>query len=429
MTGVSSRHAPSFYAATVEAPPPRPALAGTAVADVCIVGGGFTGLNAAITLAEAGRKVVLLEQNLVGWGASGRNGGQLHTGQRRDQVYLEQAYGEETARRLWELAEEAKALVLERIHRFGIECDWMPGLIHAAHKARFVGEEYDYAEKLSRDYGYERIDLLDRDQLAAAIGTDVYFGGIRDRGAGHLHPLKLALGLARAAEEMGVKIHEASPATALRRRDGLLHVETANGTVHAGDVLLAGNGYLAGLQSELDATVMPIHNYILATAPFDRGQADALIPGREAVADTRFVVHYWRLTKDRRLLFGGGETYSPDFPADITGLVRRHMLKIYPQLGGVKVDYAWGGTLAVTRTRMPYLRRVEPNLYVAAGFSGQGVSIAGFSGHLAAMAMLGEGDDFDVMQSLSTPKFPGGRLLRWPLMVLAMSWFALRDRL
>ncbi len=429
MTGVISRHAPSFYAATVEGAPARPALAGTSIADVCIVGGGFTGLNAAITLAEAGRKVVLLEQNLIGWGASGRNGGQLHTGQRRDQAHLEQAYGKEKARKLWELSEEAKSLVLERIDRFRIDCDWMPGLIHAAHKARFVGDEYDYAEKLSRDYGYERIDLLDRDALAAAIGTDVYFGGIRDRGAGHLHPLKLALGLARAAEEAGATIHEATAATALKRKDGMMHVETPNGIVHAKDVLLAGNGYLAGLEGELDATVMPIHNYILTTAPFSEREADALIPGREAVADTRFVVHYWRLTKDRRLLFGGGETYSPDFPADITGLVRRHMLKIYPQLDGVKVDYAWGGTLAVTRTRMPYLRRTEPNLYVAAGFSGQGVSIAGFSGHLAAKAMLGDGGDFDVMQSLPTPRFPGGRLLRWPLMVLAMSWFALRDRL
>ncbi|MBA5778319.1 FAD-binding oxidoreductase [Stappia sp. F7233] len=429
MTEIAQAHAPSYYTATAHPREPAPALAGSASADVCIVGGGYTGLHAALTLAEAGRKVVLLEENLIGWGASGRNGGQLHTGQRRDQSYLEDTFGKEMARRLWDLSQEAKALVKGRIDRHRIDCDWMPGLIHAVHKERYLSEELAYAEKLSRDYGYDAIDKLDRDALAKAIGTDVYFGGTRDREAGHLHPLNLALGLARAAEAAGVTIHEATRATRLVEENGRVVVETTNGRVDAGDVLLAGNGYLAGLDTDLDARVMPINNYILTTEPLDEARADALIPGREAAADSRFVVHYWRLTKDRRMLFGGGETYSPSFPADIASFVRKHLLGIYPQLADVKIDHAWGGTLAVTQNRLPYLRRVRKNVYAAAGFSGHGVAIAGFSGHIAALAMIGDSERFDIMSSLPVARFPGGRLLRWPILVLAMSWFALRDRL
>ncbi len=422
-------HAPSYYAATAAAAPQRPPLAGTQRADVIIVGAGYTGLNAAITLAEAGRTVVVVEQNRVGWGASGRNGGQLHSGQRRDQGHLEAVCGKETARRLWILAEEAKALALDRIERYGIACDWTPGLIHAVHKESWLADEYRNAERLARDYAYDAIDLLSREELQAAIGTGVYFGGTRDRGAGHLHALNFALGLAAAAESAGARVFEATPALRLADQANGIVVETPKGSVEAEAVLLAGNGYLAGLDAELDARVMPIHNYILTTEPLARERADALIPNREAVADSRFVVHYWRLTRDRRLLFGGGETYSPTFPKDIAGFVRGHMLKIYPQLADVAISHAWGGTLAVTQTRMPCLMRPRPRVYAAAGFSGHGVATAGFAGHIAAQAMLGDSERFDVFAGIEAPRFPGGRLLRWPILVLAMSWFALRDRL
>lgn len=429
MTDIAAPHAPSFYAATVPGGAVRPALTGRVRADVAVVGGGFTGLNAALTLAEAGRQVVLVEQNRIGWGASGRNGGQLHSGQRRDQDHLEAAFGLERARRLWELAEEAKALLLGRVERHGIDCDWMPGLIEAAHKPAHVEEGWRYAEKLARDYGYDKVTPLTRAELATAIGTPVYFSGTRDAGAGHLHPLKLALGLAAAIEAAGGTIHETTAATSITPQGGRVQVGTTHGEIDAGEVLLAGNGYLDGLDADSEARVLPINNFILTTEPLSEAEADALIPGREAVSDTRFVVHYWRLTKDRRMLFGGGETYRRGFPADIEGFVRAHMRKVYPQLAEVPVAHAWGGTLGVTQTRMPCLRRSRPGVYVAAGFSGHGVAMAGFCGHVTAQAMLGDSERFDVFSALPTPKFPGGRLLRWPILVLAMSWFALRDRL
>ncbi len=430
MAPVRSHHAASYYAATVPEQPPRPSLSGGARADVAIVGAGFTGLNAALTLAEAGRSVVVLEAERVGWGASGRNGGQLHSGQRRDQHYLHDTYGPEMARRLWEMAEEAKSLLHGRAARYGIDMDWMPGLIEAAHKPRFVQEEWDYADFLAREYGYEGIERLESDELAAAIGTDLYHGGVRDPGAGHLHPLKLAQGLARALETTGGVIHEESPVTRLEDlAGGRVRVVTEGGFVEADMVLLAGNGYLSGLDADSEARVMPISNYILTSEPLDEAAADALIPGREAVSDSRFVVYYWRLTKDRRLLFGGGETYRKGGPRDVAAFVRGHLANVYPELTGLKVSHAWGGPLAVTQTRLPCLRRTRPGVYVAAGFSGHGVAISGFAGHAAALAMLGESERFDVFAKLKTPAFPGGRLFRWPILVLAMSWFALRDRI
>ncbi len=429
MTDIRTAHAPSYYAATAHSEPNRPALFGQTRADICIIGGGFTGLNAALTLAATGRSVMLLEQNRVGWGASGRNGGQLHSGQRRDQDYLETEFGHSAAQKLWRMAEDAKALALGRIKEYDIDCDWTPGLISAAHKSRYVDEEHRYADKLAKAYGYDLVDKLDQGELEAAIGTNVYHGGVRDRGAGHLHPLNFALGLAKACKFRGARIYEATPALTLTDTADGVRITTPHGQIDAKTVLLAGNGYLAGLAPEVERRVMPINNFILASEPLSEKAADALIPGREAVADTRFVVHYWRLTKDRRMLFGGGENYSPNFPKDISGFVRKHMLKIYPQLDDLKIDYAWGGALAVTQNRMPCVRRVRSNVYVAAGFFGHGVAMAGFAGHVTAKAILGDTEQLDVFEKIPTPGFPGGRLFRWPILVLAMSWFALRDRL
>jgi gamma-glutamylputrescine oxidase len=422
-------HAPSYYAATANGRVARPRLEGTVKADVCIVGGGYTGLSAALHLADAGRKVVLVEANQVGWGASGRNGGQLHSGQRRDQVWLERRVGLDDARRLWRLGEDAKALVRGLIDRHAIACDWVPGLIDVVHKASLADDEIGYAEKLRRDYGYEEIEGLDRDQVAAAIGTPRYFAGFRDRGAGHLHPLNFALGLARAAETAGAALYEHSRVVRVAEGRGGGVETDGGGRVEAETVVLAGNGYLSGLDPDTEARVLPIRNYILATEPLSRARCDGLIPNREAVSDSRFVVRYWRLSADGRMLFGGGETFGLGDPRDMKAFVRHHMVEVYPQLADVRVDFAWGGTLGITQTRTPFLRRQRPGLYVAGGYSGQGVSIAVLAGQLMADAIAGDTGRFDVFARLPVPRFPGGRRFRAPLLSLAMTWFSLRDRL
>jgi gamma-glutamylputrescine oxidase len=415
----------SWYAATATPLPPFPALAGMQQADVCVVGGGYTGLSAALHLAEAGHSVVLVEANRVGWGASGRNGGQVGAGQRQDQDWLEKTMGRDRARALWDMAEEAKALVKALVARHAIDCDLQPGIVYAAHKPAFVGEYHAYAERLARDYGYDRIVPLDRAGVATALGTDVYHGGLHYRDSAHLHPLNYALGLARAAAAAGVRIFERSRVVS---RDDL-GVVTDGGSVAARFVLYACNGYHCDIEPGITARIMPINNFIVATEPLGADRARALMPGRVAAADSRFVVNYWRLSHDHRLLFGGGETYGWRFPDDIAALVRRPLARTYPQFADIALDYAWGGTLAITVNRMPAFQRLAPNVLSASGYSGHGVAIATLAGKLMAEAVAGQAGRFDVFATLPQPRFPGGAALRWPLLVLAMSWYALRDRL
>lgn len=418
-------HAPSLYAAGADASLSFPPLDGDMRADVAILGGGYTGLSAALHLAEAGVNVVLLEAERVGWGASGRNGGQLHSGQRRDQDWLEAHLGFADALRLWRLAEEAKALVQTLREKHAIECEWRPGLIETVHKVRLVNDERAYVDRLRSRYAYNEVDWLDRAALARIIGTDAYLGGRRDRTAGHLDPLKFAQGLARAAATAGAHIHEGSRVTKLAGRT----LETKTGRVTAETVILAGNGYLDGIDGETEAHVMPIENYILATEPIGAGMPGGLIATGEAVSDTRFVVYYFRPAADGRLVFGGGETYSRRQPADLTAFVRRHLLRIYPQLGGTRIDYAWGGTLAVTMPRLPFIKRIRSGVYAASGYSGQGVALAPFAGKILAEAIRGNPAELDAFAALPVPQFPGGKLLRKPALVAGMLWYALRDRL
>lgn len=418
----------SWYAATADLPLPHPALEGEVRADVCIVGGGYTGLSAALHLAEAGLDVVLLEANRVGWGASGRNGGQLGSGQRRDQAWLERVVGREEAHRLWDLAEEAKALVRDRIARHGIACDLKPGVAHVTHRPAEVAELHAEAEKLERDYGYGALSVLDAAGTEALIATRAFAGGVLDRGAGHLHPLAFALGLARAAATAGARLHEGTRVTRIGTGASPEAV-TAAGRVRARFLLLCGNGYLGGLETRVAARVMPINNFIVATEPLAPGQLAALQASDVAVADSRFVVNYWRLSADRRLLFGGGESYGYRFPKDIPALVQPRMLGIYPELAAVPLSHAWGGTLAITVNRMPAFQRLGPATLSAAGYSGHGLAIATLAGRLMAEAVAGTASRFDLLARLPQPEFPGGRRLRAPLLALAMGWYALRDRL
>ncbi len=418
----------SYYAATAKALDPFPPAHEPLRADVCIIGGGFTGLSAALHLAEAGYDVVLLEAHRVGFGASGRNGGQVGTGQRVDQDALEKMVGKETARALFDLSLDSVRLVRDLIQAHDIDCGFADGIIHADHRARFVPESHAYAEKLQREYGYDQVRPLDREELRCLVGSPAYHGGTLDLGGGHIHPLRYAIGLVSAAQARGVRIFERSRVTGLAE-DSPARVRTDQAEITADHVVLACNGYLGHLENRVAERVMPINNFIIATEPLDEDLAQSLIRDNHAVADSKFVINYFRLSEDRRLLFGGGESYGYRFPKDIEGLVRRPMLEIFPNLRDVRVDYAWGGTLGITMNRMPHFARLQGNILSAGGYSGHGVAMATLGGKLAALAIAGQAEKFDLLAGVPTPRFPGGTAFRWPLLVVAMVWFSLRDRL
>lgn len=424
---IQGRHPDSWYAATANPLDEFAPLRGEARADVCVVGAGYTGLSAALHLAQAGLDVVLLDAHRVGFGASGRNGGQLGSGQRMDQDGLEALMGEAEAGKLWQLAEDAKALVKGLIARHDIDCDLKPGVAHTACSAREVAGLHAYAEHLQTRYGYDRIETLDRDACRALCPSPAYAGGAVDWGAAHLHPLNFALGLGRAAVAAGVRIYENSHVHHIKRGPRAT-VQTDRGRVVADHVLLACNGYLGNLDRRVAARVMPINNFIVATEPLSH-QADRVLRRDIAVADSKFVVNYFRLSADGRLLFGGGESYGYRFPADIAAVVRKPMTQIFPHLADVRIDYAWGGTLAISMRRMPFLTRLAPNMLSASGYSGHGVGTATHAGQLMALAILGQADGFDTMARVPAPAFPGGAVLRTPLLALAMTWYAMRDRL
>jgi len=421
-------HPRSYYAATANPAPPCSALAGEIDCDVCVIGGGFTGLSSALHLAERGYDVVLVEANRIGWGASGRNGGQLGSGQAVAASGLVARYGVERAQRLWRFAEEAKALARERIARHDIACDLRSGVLMAAAKSSHADWMKRECALLNEQFDYDRARFVPADEFGAFIASARYHAGVIDTGAGHLHPLNYALGLARVAVAAGARLHEGTRVEAIE--PGVRpRAQIAGGAVRARHLLLCCNGYFEALDKRLAAKIMPIGNYMLATAPLGAERAKALMPADAAVFDTKFVVDYYRLSEDGRLLFGGGENYSGREPSDIKAFVRRFMLRVFPQLADVPIDYGWGGQLAITRNRLPQFERLPGNVYAAQGFSGHGVALTALAGKLMAEAIAGDAERFDVFAGIEHRDFPGGTLLRKPGLVLAMIYYALRDRL
>ncbi|MBL4918220.1 NAD(P)/FAD-dependent oxidoreductase [Szabonella alba] len=412
----------SYYTASATPLAPFPMLKGQVETDICVVGAGYTGLSAALHLAEAGFRVVVLEAHRVGFGASGRNGGQVGSGQRLEQDQLEGMVGRTRARALWDMGEEAKTLVKDLIARHAMPVTFRPGIAHACYSQGEADHAKVMAEKLARDYDYDLVDPLPE----GLIGSTAFKGGDIDRGAGHIHPLNYAIGLALAAVAAGVVIHERSEVHSISEGARQV-VRTGEGQVVCDHVVLAGNGYLGRLEGRVAARVMPINNFIIATEPLG-DLARTVLAEPVAACDTKFVVNYWRLSDDNRLLFGGGESYGYRFP-DIVKTVRKPMLEIYPQLRDVKIDHAWGGTLAITMNRLPCFLHPRPGLWSVSGYSGHGVAMATLAGKLMAQAIGGQTGGFDLMASLPQARFPGGAALRWPLLVAAMTWYSLRDRL
>lgn len=427
---MSQDHINSWYAASVPADSYRafPPLRGAQRSDVCIVGAGYTGLSTAIHLRKRGYTVTVLEAQRVGWGASGRNGGHVGTGQRADQHTLEALVGKQQAKQLWDLGLEAVALVCSLIDDFQIACELKTGNLHVAASARAARELREEVTHLQAVYDYDGLRYVEQSELQHMSSAQGFHGGTLDTGARHLHPLKYCLGLASAAESLGATIHEATRVTHYDEGQKV-RVHGGEGYVDCDHLVLACNGYLGKLESRVAGQIMPINNYIVATSPLDEDTARRLIRDDTSMSDTRFVINYWKLSADRRLLFGGGESYRSTFPADIAAFVRPYMLRIYPELADTPIEYGWGGTLAITLNRMPAVGQLSPGVFYAHGYSGHGVPIATLAGKLISEAIAGTAERFDVMATVPTPRFPGGTLLRWPGLVAGMLYYSLRDRL
>lgn len=425
---MTASHIDSWYAATARRVVDHPTLDGAGRADVVVIGGGYTGLSTALHLAELGYAVTVLEAERVGWGASGRNGGHVGTGQRADQQTLEKLVGKQRARTLWDMGLESVRLVNQLIDDWHIDCELKQGNLELAHTANAAQELREDVDHLQAVYDFDAIRYVELEELGTLTSAQGFHGGSLNTAARHLHPLNYCLGLASAAVDSGATIFENSRVT--RYEEGeKIRVHCANGHVDCDFLVLACNGYLDRLEQRVAGQIMPINNYVIATEPLDKAVARGISRDDTSLNDTRFVINYWKLSADRRLLFGGGESYSSRFPADIRNFVRPHMLKIHPELADTRIDYAWGGTLAITMNRMPAFGRLGPRIFHAHGYSGHGVPIATLAGRLIAEAISGTAERFDVMAELPTPRFPGGTLLRWPGLVLGMLYYSLRDRL
>lgn len=425
----SPQHAASYYAASSLPQPDYPALAGELTADVCVVGGGFSGLNTALELAERGFSVVLLEARKIGWGASGRNGGQLIRGVGHGLEQFTKVIGSDGVRQMKLMGLEAVDIVRQRIERLQIPCDLTWGYCDLANKpADLEGFAADAEELRSLGYRHET-RLLQADEMHSVVGSKRYVGGLIDMGSGHLHPLNLALGEARAAQQMGVRLFEHSAVTRIDYGPEV-KVHSARGTVRAKTLVLGCNAYLNDLNSELGGKVLPAGSYIIATEPLSPALARELLPQNMAVCDQRVALDYYRLSADRRLLFGGACHYSGRDPKDIAAYMRPKMLEVFPQLAAVKIDYQWGGMIGIGANRLPQIGRLkdQPNVYYAQAYSGHGLNATHLAGKLLGEAISGQhGGGFDLFARVPHITFPGGKHLRSPLLALGMLWHRLKE--
>lgn len=420
-------HAASWYAASANDKRERPKLEGETEADVCVIGAGFSGVSAALELAERGYSVVVLEAERIGFGASGRNGGQIVNGYSRDLETIAGRYGEDKAVRLGEMSLEGAAIIRERVAKYAIDCDLRDGGFFAA----FTDKQMRGMETHKRDWerhGHPGLEMVSRADVGHYVKTDRYAGGMIDKLGGHIHPLNLVLGEAAALESLSGRIFEHSRVIGLQEGPRNI-VRTASGTVTAAYVLVCGNAYLGPQFPQISGRMMPVSSQVLTTEPLDASLAEALLPADYCVEDANYILDYYRRTADNRIVYGGGIGYGGRDPKDITAVIRPNMLKTFPQLAGVKIDYAWSGNFALTLTRIPHMGRLSPTVYFSHGDSGHGVTTTHLLGKILGEAVAGHAGRYDVWSSLPNLPFPGGKTFRVPLTVLGAWWYGMRDRL
>ncbi|QRY76887.1 FAD-binding oxidoreductase [Pseudomonas sp. PDNC002] len=417
----------SYYAASANPVPARPELQGEVETDVCVIGAGYTGLSTALFLLENGFKVTVLEAAKVGFGASGRNGGQIVNSYSRDIDVIERTVGAKQAKLLGDMAFEGGRIIRDRIAKYNIQCDLKDGGVFAALSAKQMGH-LESQKKLWERFGHTQLELLDAKRIREVVKTDSYVGGMLDMSGGHIHPLNLALGEAAAVESLGGVIHEQSPAVKIDRGANPV-VHTPQGRVKAKFIVVAGNAYLGGLVPELASKSMPCGTQVITTEPLSADLAKSLLPQDYCVEDCNYLLDYYRLTGDNRLIFGGGVVYGARDPSNIEAIIRPKMLKVFPQLKDVKIDFAWTGNFLLTLSRLPQVGRIGDNIYYSQGCSGHGVTYTHLAGKLLAEVLRGQAERFDAFATLPHYPFPGGRMFQVPFSAIGAWYYTLRDKL
>ncbi|MCJ1887376.1 FAD-binding oxidoreductase [Pseudomonas sp. LA21] len=417
----------SYYAASANPVPARPELQGEVETDVCVIGAGYTGLSTALFLLENGFKVTVLEAAKVGFGASGRNGGQIVNSYSRDIDVIERSVGAKQAQLLGQMAFEGGRIIRERIAKYNIQCDLKDGGVFAALSAKQMGH-LESQKKLWERFGHTQLELMDAKRIREVVGTDSYVGGMLDMSGGHIHPLNLALGEAAAVESLGGVIHEQSPAVKIDRGANPV-VHTPKGRVKAKFVVVAGNAYLGGLVPELASKSMPCGTQVITTEPLSADLAKSLLPQDYCVEDCNYLLDYYRLTSDNRLIFGGGVVYGARDPSNIEAIIRPKMLKVFPQLKNVKIDFAWTGNFLLTLSRLPQVGRIGDNIYYSQGCSGHGVTYTHLAGKVLAEVLRGQAERFDAFATLPHYPFPGGRMFQVPFSAIGAWYYTMRDKL
>ncbi len=419
-------HTNSYYAASIKSPTNFPPLQDDIISDVCIVGGGFSGVSAGLELAERGYKVTIVEANKIGWGATGRNGGQIIGGFSGEDVMLKK-YGHHTANMIWDMRWEGNQIIRDRVKKYTIDCDLKWGYLDVAIKKRHINSLKTHSDELlEKNYPY-KTDLLSKEQTQEIIGTDVYCGSLLNKGNGHVHPLNLCIGEATAAESLGALIYEQSPVIKIDKTSNP-KIHTAQGSVTANILLLAGNAYHQ-FDKKMQNFIIPVNSFVIATEPLSDNIIQKINPQDLAVCDPNYILEYFRLTGDKRLLFGTRLNYHGNDEAHIKVELRKKLLRIYPYLNNIKIDYAWTGKIAVTINHVPQLGKLASNIFYSQGYSGHGVNMTHLAGKLMTEAISGTMERFDLFKNIRPFAIPGTHLFQKPLLSLGVMLYKIRDLL